>query len=430
MRPRTSIILRREGLIERLALGLSAVVERQVSRADGEAPGLEGTIAAGLSSAHIASLDAVRGVAVLLVMLFHFGWTFPSSNLAVAIVHDVIWTGWIGVDMFFALSGFLITRGLIAPSHRGSGERLRRFWMRRILRIVPIYYLTLAVGSVVAWLARTPAPSLAYWAYLQNYSIAVAPMHQIDWTGHFWSLAVEEQFYLFWPLAMLLVRPASRIPITVALFLAGAATRAGLHFFGVSRLGMDPGHLPKLLYCATPTHMDGLLLGALVAMLQAEPSHPLARFWRRWRRPGAGAATLAVLALAALTARGGLGKGVMLSQYDGRVAVLGYPLLAFLFASLVYELVDRPPRAAPGWPRTRRALSSCGKVSYGMYVLNWPMARTLIAPIEDAHLSWWRGAALVVAIITVGVPLTWLLAQLSFRYFETPFLELKARFSG
>jgi peptidoglycan/LPS O-acetylase OafA/YrhL len=379
---------------------------------------------------HVASLDSVRGLAVILVMVFHFGWTFPSATPLTAVVHDLLWTGWVGVDMFFALSGFLITRGLIAPSTRATSDRLKRFWARRFLRIFPLYYAVLIVGSVVELATHGAPPSLSYWLYFQNYAIAAEPMHQIDWTGHFWSLAIEEQFYLVWPLVMLLGSPRIRVPVTLGLFLLGATTRTFLHFRGVALFGMGEGTLEKLLYCATPTHMDGLLLGALVAMLVAEPTHVLAVLWKRLRTPIFALASLGLLATAALTARGGLGLGRVFSQYDGRVAILGYPLLAVASSSLVYALVDRPAGAPTPWPWASRALASCGKVSYGMYVFHWPVARALIDPVASAHLPDALGALLTLGFIAAGIPLTWVAAMLSFRYFETPFLAAKARFVG
>jgi peptidoglycan/LPS O-acetylase OafA/YrhL len=379
---------------------------------------------------HIASLDSVRGLAVLLVMICHFGWSFPIATTLTAGLHDFFWSGWIGVDMFFALSGFLITRGLVAESSRGVGERLRLFWTRRFLRIFPLYYATLIIGAIADHFAHRPPPSLAYWLYFQNYTIAVAPMHQVDWTNHFWSLAVEEQFYLFWPLVMLLAPARRRIPFTIALFALGAAGRTFLHFCGVAYLGIDPEHLPKILYCATPTHMDGLLLGALVSMLVQEPDHLLARLWRRFRMPVAAGSILGIFGLVMLTARNGLGVAHTLSQFDGRVAVLGYPLLAIAFATLVYGLVDRPASAKTPWPWTSRVLTSCGRVSYGMYVFHWPLAWAVIVPMEQAHLSNGAAAAVCLGYMVFGCALTWGFAQLSYTYFEAPFLKLKKHFSG
>jgi len=93
-------------------------------------------------------------------------------------------------------------------------------------------------------------------------------------------------------------------------------------------------------------------------------------------------------------------------------------------------LVDRPAGAPTPWPWASRALASCGKVSYGMYVFHWPVARALIDPVASAHLPDALGALLTLGFIAAGIPLTWVAAMLSFRYFETPFLAAKARFVG
>jgi peptidoglycan/LPS O-acetylase OafA/YrhL len=105
-------------------------------KAEGEVK--EARAAAG-AHAHIASLDSVRGIAVLLVLVFHFGWTFTTGSPLTLLVRRAIWVGWVGVDLFFALSGFLITRGLIAASDLPVAKRMRLFWTRRFLRIFPLY---------------------------------------------------------------------------------------------------------------------------------------------------------------------------------------------------------------------------------------------------------------------------------------------------
>jgi peptidoglycan/LPS O-acetylase OafA/YrhL len=383
-----------------------------------------GTRAAAASHAHIASLDAVRGIAVLLVLVFHFGWTFTTGNPVTYVIRRAIWVGWVGVDLFFALSGFLITRGLIATSALPTKERMRLFWTRRFLRIFPLYYAVLIVGAIACYFLGVAPPSLSYWLYFQNYAIAFDPMSVIRWTSHFWSLAIEEQFYLFWPVLMLLARPKQRVPITLGLLGFGLVVRTVVAMMGPRLMTDIADVFPKLVYCATPMHMDGLLLGALVSMLVQDPEHPIARAWKKLRAPAMVAAYAAAAVLAVVT------QGF--SPYDRRVAVIGYPLLAFAFASTIYALVDRPAGAPALWPWRSRALQSCGKISYGMYVLHWPISALLIVPMEAklAALPVGAAAAVGTAIIVVGTLVSYALAWLSFRYFEQPFLKLKARFSG
>jgi hypothetical protein len=155
-------------------------------------------------------------------------------------------------------------------------------------------------------------------------------------------------------------------------------------------------------------------------MLMDNPTHPLARLWKKLRGPVTLAAYLGVVRLAIVT------KG--LSQYDRRVVVLGYPLLAFAFASTIYALVDRPSEARTLWPFGSPVLRACGKLSYGMYVLHWPLAYALIPlSIQLERFAAPFAAALGGAIIATGMVVAYGGAWVSYRLLEQPFLKLKSR---
>lgn len=369
---------------------------------------------------HVAPLDGLRGIAVLLVLLFHFSWTFPESTAATEGAKRVFWSGWIGVDLFFVLSGYLITRGLVAPSERPVGERLRLFWMRRVLRIFPLYYIFLVAGTVVCLAVGATPPSVGYWLYAQNYTLAWDP-EPLRWTAHLWSLAIEEQFYFLWPLFALLAPKRHRVTFALLLLAAGAALRTVL----VLKVGAThPEFGEKFAYRATPSHMDGLLLGAIIAMMAADPEHFTARAWQRLRTPllyasGIGLAGLAVLA------RG-------FGTYDRRVMIIGYPLLALFFATTISFAVDGrlPPRLAR--VLSSGALPSCGRVSYAMYIFHWPIIALAAPSLErlTSRLSVAAGAALNLAVVVVGTLVTYGLAVVSYKYVESPFLKLKERFHG
>jgi peptidoglycan/LPS O-acetylase OafA/YrhL len=398
---------------------------------------------AGADARTIPTLDGMRGIAVLLVLMFHFAWTFPGDDPSKAVrlvdrvavhVHAFLWSGWTGVDLFFVLSGYLITRGLVTPSDKPLGTRMRMFWMRRVLRIFPLYYAVVIVGTVVTLaLGAKWIPGLPYWLYMQNYVLAFD--HEVmRWTAHFWSLAIEEQFYFVWPIIALTVSRRRLVPAILVLVLATVGLRAVLTFKGGSLAlfqqwfasepeGIDHG-IAKLVYRATFTRADGLLLGAFVAVTQREVRHPLAYVWRRLRFPIFVATALALAGLYVL-ANG-------LNDYDRRIIGVGYVTLALFFASAVSLCADHVIGE-----RARRFLSwgplvSCGKVSYGMYIFHWPLV-VLVVP----HLVRWQQGqstatqmAVSGAFVVLGIAVIWALASVSFRFFETPFLKMKGRFHG
>jgi peptidoglycan/LPS O-acetylase OafA/YrhL len=374
---------------------------------------------------HITPLDGLRGIAVILVLLFHFSWTFPEATPIAHAIKRVLWVGWVGVDLFFVLSGYLITRGLVAPSSQPVGTRLRKFWARRVLRIFPLYYIVLIVGSGVCLIASAPLPTLPYWFYFQNYALAFDP-DVLRWTAPFWSLAIEEQFYFLWPLLALRAPRKMLVPTTLALAAFCIVTRAGM---GVDMHLLDHAgnheaaeQIAKLAYRATPTHMDGLLFGALLAITGGDKASWLARTWKRLR-PIAFAATILVLAVLFVVTHG-------FNDYDGRVIVFGYASLALFFACAVSIAVDGA--LSPFFNRllTSRPLRACGRVSYGMYLLHWPLVVFTVPVLKrwQAGASPLTGVALGLGVLAVGIGVTYGIAVLSFRFVETPFLRLKERF--
>jgi peptidoglycan/LPS O-acetylase OafA/YrhL len=369
---------------------------------------------------HVKVLDGVRGLAVALVLLFHLTWTFPDATAATLAVKRVLWMGWVGVDVFFVLSGYLISRGLLRATEAPVATRLQNFWARRVLRIFPLYYASLVVGSLAAWAFGARVPGAAYWLYAQNYALAF-DHDPLVWTAHLWSLAIEEQFYFVWPLFLLFAPEKVRIPAVLAAFAGVVLLRAALV------LGLSPWDAlttAKLVYRATPTHMDGLLAGALVAMMAAAPGHSVTRQWRRVR------GVAAPLALAALVAMMIATKGF--ATYDRRVLVVGYPLLAVAVAATLDALVD-----GVAWTRGLRRvlegapLRALGKYSYGMYVLHWPLVVVAVPALErlQANLGTAAAAGVSLVFLAVGFVLTFAAAVASHHGFELRFLQHKARFT-
>jgi peptidoglycan/LPS O-acetylase OafA/YrhL len=397
----------------------------------------------GADARSIPTLDGMRGIAVILVLLFHFAWTFPGDDLEKAAglvdriavqLHAFAWSGWTGVDLFFVLSGYLITRGLVSDSKKPLGTRMKMFWMRRVLRIFPLYYAVVIVGTVATLaLGARWVPGLPYWLYMQNYVLAF-DREVMRWTAHFWSLAIEEQFYFIWPIVALTVSRRRLIPLILGLVVLTVGLRAGLTFKGNDLgifqrwyagepLGIEHG-IAKFVYRATFTRADGLLLGAFVAVTQREVRHPVAQVWRRLRRPifvGTAAALLGLYVWA-----------TGLNDYDRRVIGVGYVTLALFFASGVSLCADHVIGE-----RARRFLSwgplvSCGKVSYGMYIFHWPLVVVGVPYL----VKWQEGQSTLTQMLISGgfviggIAIIWALASLSFEFFESPFLKLKGKFHG
>jgi peptidoglycan/LPS O-acetylase OafA/YrhL len=318
------------------------------------------------------------------------------------------------------------------------------FWMRRVLRIFPLYYAVVILGTVVTLAAGARwIPGLPYWLYMQNYVLAFDD-EVMRWTAHFWSLAIEEQFYFVWPIVALVVSRGRLVPTILLLVMGTVVLRAGLTFGGAHLgtfqrwYGPDPAALDhgiaKFVYRATLTRADGLLLGAFVAVTQREVGHPLALVWRRLRKP--------IFVGTALALAGLYVWATGLNDYDRRVIGVGYVTLALFFASAVSLCADSAAASSVGAPsligeRTARVLSSpvlvsCGKVSYGMYIFHWPLVVLGVPILERLQ----RGASTPVQMaisggfVVLGTLLVWAVASVSFRFFETPFLRLKGRFHG
>ena len=360
----------------------------------------------------IRPLDGLRAIAVGLVMLLHFGYLNG---------------GWIGVQVFFVLSGFLITGVLLADRDAPLGSYLRRFYWRRTLRIFPLYYgyLVLLWLAYAAWglPAELPGDALSLFTYTYNFTRLSAEWKASPFFTHFWSLAVEEQFYLFWPFVVHALSRRALVRLSAALLVAGPLFRWALALVlaAGTRSAYDIG---DALYWFPLSHADAFAAGALVALVRVAD---------HVKRP----ALVALAAMAAVAAGGFLNlqalrgaeadlalgtMGFPLASIDNGAHVWGYTLLNLSSAALVAAAVAAHRTggivAALGWG----PLAGLGKISYGIYVLHWPLLVLFNASVRYRPMTL-RGALMCGAWMTLVAGVAWV----SWRFYESRFLALKDR---
>ena len=357
--------------------------------------------------AKMPELDAIRGIAILAVVFYHD--LFWSSNLAgltgvSRLAVNATRFGWLGVNLFFVLSGFLIT-GILEDS-KTSPHFFRRFYIRRALRILPAYYGLLLI------LAFAPLQNGRYLLLSFFYLSNLAPLFRISNTyPMLWSLAAEEHFYLVWPLLVWFLTRRTLMWAAIVVFFTTAALR-GVWFH-------DP--LPQGFHGFTWLVADGFAAGAFLALFVRDPWCTRKRL--AWIAAWSASAAILALILAApfgiLTRFRFAGAVFMLSTVNLLfVAVLGFALLA----------ATRTPKAAI----KIAALTFFGDISYGLYLIHW-----LIFISYDAIVARYLGSTynftdnfrLLAIRFCISFGAATFLAWFSRRYCEEPFLRMKSRFS-
>jgi peptidoglycan/LPS O-acetylase OafA/YrhL len=341
---------------------------------------------------YIPELDGIRAIATVMVICFHFWQSFTSGPYSV-VGKIAVW-GQTGVDLFFVLSGFLIT-GILLDS-RQSPNFLRNFYARRFLRIFPLYYGALAVFYIGAPLLRLApwvdiSKSVWFWLYLQNIPLTFFPASAVG-PNHFWSLAVEEQFYLAWPLIVLATSRKTLLRIIGAAVVISVLTRAALPHYAT--------------FYFTVARVDGLAIGAGIAIL--------------WRDRGR-LTSLVRFARCALFIIGPLMVGaqlVMSGSHNFALQVVKSTLISLVYGSVLVLVTTKTAGRLVERTLSATAMRSIGRYSYGMYV------------IHPFLLGWFRSLGLPygVAGLLLTVTATYLAAMICWHAFEKRFLQFKSHF--
>ena len=364
-----------------------------------------GDWAADLLNVHMTGVDVLRGIAILMVVVYHgFSYSFPHltfPNRLAQGLFDATGIGWTGVNLFFVLSGFLITGNLIDSERKPNFYA--RFYLRRALRILPIYGVIL----VVLWLTKQASGNFLLLCLFFMANIPGLFLKGTAWTGYgpLWSLAVEEQFYLAWPFLYRRLRKEGLAALCVALILfcpllRGAALAGWLHTGDI--------------FSKTWMIADNLAIGALLAITLRSQ-----RRLKRLQLVKVGAGLVAVSA-AGLLWLARIGAAVHSSISGG---VFGLTLIEWFFTGLLILALNqfRRGRLPPGlqW------LVFFGDISYGLYLLHMLCEQIYDqrlggpAPMSPTTHLWVR------FLVTNGVAIG--LATLSKRFFENPILHLKNR---
>ena len=346
---------------------------------------------------YMPGVDGLRALAVATVFIFHAGATWLPG-------------GFLGVDFFLVISGYLITSLLVAEYRSGGKLDLWRFWLRRVRRLIPALLLAIA-GTLVAMLilhweevSRLKGAVLSAFPYVTNWYFIFADVPYIERFGrpnvftHLWSLAVEEQFYLFWPLVLAVILLVFRLKPwvigVVAVLGAAGSTWLAWHLY-------DPYALPWRIYYGTDTRAVGLFVGIVGAILLPPARLAPIRSWL-------GRFGMEIIGLAALA--GVVWCMFTIDEFESRLYQGGMLMLAI--PAIVLIIVTAHPDSWMGKFWGLPVLVWIGARSYGMYLWHWPVLM-LTRSGDDVSIS---GAPLV----TIQIMLVVGISALSYRFVEQP----------
>jgi peptidoglycan/LPS O-acetylase OafA/YrhL len=352
---------------------------------------------------NIPALTGLRGIAVLLVIMLHSGPLTPEP-IHGTLAYSFLQGGFLGVDLFFALSGFLITSLLL--EERGSSGRVsyRNFYARRALRLLPALYAMLATYAVYSYVASLDAyrtRTTIIWAvcYATNFQALLRPGTMAIGLGHLWSLAIEEQFYLVWPVVFVTALRFTKRAAPLVLGLLVAIYVVFLNRFALHVSGQNP----LRIFLRLDTRADELLIGALAAVLWYFRKEAKSRWFE-------------VLGWAGVS--GFVACMFMDSEPSSFWDKGGFTIVGISATAMVVAAVSGQwsARHALSW----KPLLILGQVSYGLYLWHFPIFKAVEA--HDAGWPWFLRMSVAWGLAAAATAASWFLV-------ERPANRLKRHFS-
>ena len=372
---------------------------------------------------YVPAFDGLRCLCILMVIVDHV-WTEVSAPDSW--YHDVARRGWYGVDVFFVLSGFLIT-WILASEYDATGSiSLRRFYWRRFLRLMPAYWIAISINLAVQSFLNPSyfsAMLLALPLFLTyTLNIAVAFGYPKPPLGLAWSLCLEEQFYFFWPWLLRWVGLARGLGIAAWSIAAIAVYRSGVYWWVNGGFGVATTQYTWFrVYHAPDTRMDVILIGCALALSirtnwgQAIREQIAAQYWFS-------TAAVLVAAGAIWWGTGGEPSGGSL-----RSGTIGYTLMALATAGVVAAVFVQPRQWLArllAW----RPMVFVGRISYGIYLFH-PLVRYVTYGFLQLH----PGTPAPAVKLWLALPMVWFgtiaFAALHYRFIEEPFLSMRGQLS-
>lgn len=365
----------------------------------------------------VPELDGVRGLAIIFVLVFHIFTDYPKHfDIPVySIIARVANMGWSGVDIFFVLSGFLITSILLRT--KNDPGYFKKFYGRRILRIFPLYYVTITFLFIaMPWLDPAKAASTQalwpwYYTYVQNWGNAFNLIPTSAYLGPAWSLAIEEQFYLFWPAAAYYLKPKKLAIFSIGMVLASIALRFGIIWKARKLIDYN-----KFFYFSTITQLEPLIIGALIALaFQTD-------WWTKLLKRIAAPTLILGIGLIAFFAWQ-KPDSPLVDNYP--MYMYGYSVIAISTAMLIVLVSTLSQNNILRIIFRSKIMLFFGKYSYAIYLFNKPIIQQYIRLFENNH---WESffAWVIYFLLCLGTCL--LFALLSWNLLEKRMLALKKYF--
>lgn len=375
---------------------------------------------------HIPALDGIRGMAILLVLSFHLNLlrSLPSTSPVDTLVSTVFSFGWCGVDLFFVLSGYLITR--ILYQAKGTEQYFLTFYTNRILRIFPLYYALLTVTFIVIphlptglipaeklerW-AQVDANPLWYWLYLNNFTTALSGSWGHGLLDVTWSLAIEEQFYLLWPWVVYAFNRERLLRICLVIFSTAFIVRTAMTLADMNAIST---------YVFTLGRLDVLAAGAFVA-LAAEGSSGIQGLLPARRI----CIITGVVCLGLAVWRGGA------SNMDPVILTVGLSFVAIHFAAFIAAVRTLPSEHWLVQLLSSKPLRAFGKYSFAIYLVHMPLSALVRDTLYHPHqfLTLWGSKLPGQLLFSIGTTLlVFIIAFTSWHLWEKHFLKLKKSFA-